>query len=160
MSFATIDMLFDTVGLGEQVSRALRNASLGGPRIATPDFVTRFRPDGSLARIVAWQFNVDTANVDQLEVVLDNRVRSLGRLIAPTGFHTRLVLASNPRLELAPPIVCDPHIRHELGERPAGLREDVRLLQGNVRQSLLRASTVSLAIRVDGDGRVLHRSKR
>jgi hypothetical protein len=100
---------------------------------ASVDFVTRYGADGRLRATGVWDFSVDSAMALGAGEVLQSRVRRLGALLAPMGFRSRLTLSPWPRLELAEPIECQPHMVHRGNQPPVGLPDSVRTFTGRTR---------------------------
>ena len=149
-----VSELFDTVGLGGELdakgllppTRVRQNPSL--------DFVTRYRADGSISAMGAFDFSVDTAQAIELEAVLRSRARRTPRLLENTGFRSRLTLTPMPRLAVMPPVVCLPHMVHRDGEPPPGLPDSVRTWVGRTSVRPGDDSTTEVSIEIGANGEV------
>ena len=152
-TFVTVDEIFDTVGLGVELTAPGRSFVTVDARPPTLDFVTRYRTDGSVSASGVWDSAFDSLSTAELTEVLRRRTRVLTRLLEPEGFHTELTLEPAVRVEVRPPIDCSPHLVHEEGQPPTGLPEGVRTwvgrLYGNAPES-----QVSVMVHLDAEGRV------
>jgi len=124
-AFVEVAELFDTAGLGRELS-AVRLV----PRPLTPpwpivDFIVRYGVDGRPSRVGLWEPTTEPGVATEVEGILSKRVRPLPGLLEPTGFRTRVVFAIRPRFETAGPVVCLPHMVHDRGKRATGLPDTV-----------------------------------
>ncbi len=127
-----ISEIFDTVGVSVDLGAigvAPLPVALGSTTVQwhTVDFISRYGADGQPRLTGVWETSLDPGTTARVEEVLAGRVRAVAGLLEPEGFRSVAILSSSPTLEIAPPVVCTPHMRHVLGERPRGLPIGVRL---------------------------------
>jgi hypothetical protein len=145
--------LFDTLGLGAQLTeRGLRPQVRKGQEWRA-DFISRYGLDGSLTASGVWSSTVDEEHELAIEEVLRTRAKAFpARLIHPEGFRVRLTLAPWPRLTVAPPVDCMPHMVHTEGKPPIGLPDSVRTWVGRSRVSEGDNSMVSVRLLINQFG--------
>ena len=97
-----VSELFDTVGLGGELeARGLRPPTRVGQNPSL-DFVARYRADGSISAMGAFDFSLDTAQAIELEAVLRSRALRVPRLLekknlssnTPRGVCTYLLVVT------------------------------------------------------------------
>lgn len=122
--------MFDTAGLGAELT------AIGAPplpaegrsrsaRWRTLDFITRYGRDGRPRRAGVWETTLDSASASRVGETLASRVRPLSGLLSAEGFRVTVTFAPLPVVDIAPPVVCLPHVIHAAGQRPPGLPEEV-----------------------------------
>lgn len=120
--------LFDTDGLTDELE-AIGPRPLpmepGGTEVewGTVDYVVRYGRDGAVQARGLWDASTDDAATDAVSRILGGRSRALPGLLAEEGFRVVVTLGQPPRVAVAPPIVCDPHVKHPDGGLAYGLPE-------------------------------------
>lgn len=126
-AYVTVHELFDTVGLTAEIDSAV-TVPIRPDHDHAIDFISRYGTDGMATASGVWASSLDDSVTLAVATVLAARVRPLGRLLEPAGFHSRLTFRPKPAIALDNPIVCVPHLRHEEGLRPVGLPPGVQIV--------------------------------
>jgi hypothetical protein len=153
--------IFDTLGLAAGLATVVGrplplDARSAAVRWRTLDFITRYARDGQLSTAGVWTTTLDSVAALVVDSILTARIQPLPGLLESEGFRTVVVFAPRPTLEVAPAVVCLPHIMHEPNQRPAGLPSDVSTWREFRSPGRLARSprTATLRIGLDREGRV------
>ena len=159
-----VSEIFDTLGLSEALAEIGAQPfplEPGSTRVRwrTVDFISRYGRDGKPGIMGVWDTSLDSASALRVERILRGRARAISGLLVPEGFRTVAVLSNYPTLEVAPPVACAPHVKHDRGERPRGLPDGVALtnMTNRFRPRRLGArasSTAMVQLRLDREGTV------